>query len=245
MNKTASDAAVFVRGLVPKLASASTVDIVLAPPFTALDAVRGVLGPDSPIGLGAQNLFWEDAGAYTGEVSGPMLLDLGCRYVILGHSERRTIFAEPDTHVQKKVRATLKHGLRPIVCVGESLAQRDSGTTDLIITQQLTGGLNGLTEEEMARVIVAYEPVWAIGTGRAASTEQAVAVHRSIRRWLEAEWSATVANGTRILYGGSTTPKNIEGLLTSDQIDGALVGGACLEIDSFASMVALAQRRHG
>jgi triosephosphate isomerase len=245
MNKTASEASAFVRALVPKLELASGIDVVLAPPFTALATVRDVLGPASRIGLGAQNLFWEDAGAYTGEVSGPMLRDLGCRYAILGHSERRTIFLESDAQVQKKTRAALKHGLSPIVCLGESLAQRESGSTDQIITQQLKGSLTGLTAEEMATVIIAYEPIWAIGTGRAASVEQAVAVHRTIRSWLTTEWSAAVASGTRILYGGSTTPKNIEGLLASDQIDGALVGGACLELDSFASMLAATQRLRG
>jgi triosephosphate isomerase len=241
MNKTASEAAVFVRALLSRLPSASAVDVVLAPPFTALETVHTVLGPASPIGLAAQDLFWEDAGAYTGEISGPMLRDLGCGYVIVGHSERRTIFAEPDAHVRKKTRAALKHGLSPIVCIGESLAQRESGSTDRIVTAQLDGSLNGLTTEEVATVIIAYEPIWAIGTGKAATVEQAVAVHRVIRRWLETEWSAPVANRTRILYGGSTTPKNIEGLLASDQIDGALVGGACLELDSFASMLASAQ----
>jgi triosephosphate isomerase len=245
MNKTASEAGPFVQTLIQRLPSNSTVDVVLAPPLTALETVRAILGSTSPIGLGAQNLFWEDTGAYTGEVSAPMLKDLGCRYVILGHSERRTIFAESDVHVQKKIRAALRHGLSPILCVGESLQQRESGSTDQVITQQLGGSLGGLTAQDMAAVIIAYEPVWAIGTGKAATVEQAVAVHRAIRQWLEHEWSAAVADRTRILYGGSTTPKNIEGLLLSDQIDGALVGGACLDVESFASMIEIARRIRG
>ena len=242
MNKTASEAAVFVRALLPRLTAASAVDVVLAPPFTALDTVHTVLGPAPSIGLAAQDMFWEDAGAYTGEVSGPMLRDLGCGYVILGHSERRTIFAEQDTQVLNKTRAALKHGLTPIVCVGESLVQRESGSTDRIVMQQLEGSLGPLTLQDIATVIIAYEPVWAIGTGKAATVEQAVAVHRVIRQWFETKWSSAVANQARILYGGSTTPKNIEGLLAPEQIDGALVGGACLELDSFASMIASAQR---
>lgn len=245
MNKTASEAATFVRTLARRLATSSRVEVVLAPPFTALETVRTVLGPTSPIGLGAQNLFWEDTGAYTGEVSAAMLRDLGCRYVIIGHSERRTIFAESDAQIQKKLRAALGHGLHPLLCIGESLAQREAGSTDRLLTQQLAGGLSGLTAPEMDSVIVAYEPVWAIGTGRAATAEQAVEAHRTIRRWIETNWSTAVAAKTRILYGGSTTPNNIENLLQSDQIDGALVGGACLDVDSFASMVAVAQRVRG
>ena len=243
MNKTASEASTFVRELVDRLPPASaTVDIVLAPPFTALETVCTILGPSSPVGLGAQNMFWEDSGAYTGEVSAPMLRDLGCRYIILGHSERRTIFSENDAHLQKKIRAALTHGLNPVLCVGESLPQRESGSTDAVITQQLKGCLGGLTAKDMAALVIAYEPVWAIGTGKAATADQAVSAHRAIRGWLETEWSAAVADSTRILYGGSVTPKNIDSLLQSEQIDGALVGGACLQLDAFASIIAVAQR---
>jgi triosephosphate isomerase len=242
MNKTASEAAIFVRELVHRLPVSSAVDVALAPPFTALETVRAALSPLSPVGLCAQNLFWEDSGAYTGEVSAPMLRDLGCRYAILGHSERRTIFGEQDAGLHKKVRAALKHGIGPILCVGESLSQRETGTTDRVITQQLAGSLDGLTTQDMAMLTIAYEPVWAIGTGKAATPDQAVAAHRTIRQWLEATWSSVVAHATRILYGGSVTPQNIEALLKSDQIDGALVGGACLRLDSFANIVAVAQR---
>ncbi|MBH0201036.1 MAG: triose-phosphate isomerase [Nitrospira sp.] len=241
MNKTASEAAVFVRELKERLpAPSTTIELVVAPPFTALESVRIALGPSSPIQLGAQNLFWDDRGAYTGEVSAPMLTDLGCRYVILGHSERRILFGEQSDHIHKKIRAAHNHGLRPILCIGETLAERDNGTTDHVLTQQLRDGLSGLATETLAAVTVAYEPVWAIGTGKSATVDQAVAAHRTIRRVLAAIASPSIADGTRILYGGSVTPHNIESLLASDQIDGALVGGACLQVESFATIATVA-----
>jgi triosephosphate isomerase (TIM) len=241
MNKTASEATAFIRALSTRLPSLSrTSELVVAPPFTALESVRLALGPSSAIQLGAQNLCWEDCGAYTGEVSAPMLKDLGCRYVILGHSERRTLLGEQSDVIHKKIRAALKHGLRPILCIGESLAQRDSGTTDHVLTQQLRESLSGLATEALAGITIAYEPVWAIGTGKSATVDQAVAAHRTIRRFLTATWSSAVGEATRILYGGSVTPQNIESLLSSDQIDGALIGGACLEVDSFATIATVA-----
>lgn len=240
MNKTASEATTFVRELATRLPASSSVELVVAPPFTALESVRAALGPSSPIQLGAQNLFWEDHGAYTGEVSAPMLKDLGCRYVILGHSERRTLFGEQDDGIHKKIKAALNHGLRPILCIGESLAQRESGKTDGVLTQQLRGSLAELAPQAMAAIAVAYEPVWAIGTGKAATTDQAVAAHRVIREFLANSWSPATANAMRIVYGGSVTPQNIGLLLKSDQIDGALVGGACLELESFARIVSVA-----
>jgi triosephosphate isomerase len=241
MNKTASEAAIFVRELSQRLPGTSTgVEFVIAPPFTALESVRQVLGPRSPIHLGAQDMFWEDHGAYTGEISAPMLKDLGCRYVILGHSERRTLFGEQNDSIQKKIRAALKHELRPILCIGESLTQRDNGTTGDVLTQQLRESLCGLTGEAMAGVTVAYEPIWAIGTGKSATTEQAVAAHRTIRRVLAGTASSAIADRTRILYGGSVTPQNIESLLASDQVDGALIGGACLQVESFATIATVA-----
>ncbi|HEY5931998.1 MAG TPA: triose-phosphate isomerase [Nitrospira sp.] len=240
MNKTASEATAFIRALKARLPSPSTaIELVVVPPFTALESVRAALG-HSPIQLGAQNMFWEDQGAYTGEVSAPMLKDLGCRYVILGHSERRTLFGEQGDNIQKKIRAALNHGLRPILCIGESLAQRDNGSTDDVLTQQLRESLSGFTDEAMAGVTVAYEPIWAIGTGKSATTEQAVAAHRTIRRVLASVASPAIADRTRILYGGSVTPQNIESLLASDQIDGALIGGACLQVESFATIAAVA-----
>lgn len=240
MNKTASEAATFVRELAKRLPVSSSVELVVAPPFTALESVRAALGPSSPIQLGAQNLFWEDHGAYTGEVSAPMLKDLGCRYVILGHSERRTLFGEQDDGIHKKIRAALSHGLRPILCVGESLAQRERGKTDGVLTQQLRGSLAELAPQAMAAIAIAYEPVWAIGTGKAATSDQAVDAHRVIREFLASTWSPDTANAMRIVYGGSVTPQNIGSLLKSDQIDGALVGGACLELDSFARIASVA-----
>jgi triosephosphate isomerase len=240
MNKTASEAAAFVRELLKRLPTSPSVELVIAPPFTALESVHTALGHSSPIQLGAQNLFWEDHGAYTGEVSAPMLRDLGCRYVILGHSERRTIFGEQDQGIHQKIRAALKHGLKPILCVGESLGQRESGKTDVVVTQQLQGSLAELAPQAMATIAIAYEPVWAIGTGKAATTDQAVAAHRTIREFLARTWSPAIATATRFVYGGSVTPQNIESLLKSDQIDGALIGGACLQLDSFATIASVA-----
>lgn len=241
MNKTASEAATFIGELTRHLPKAplTGVELVVAPPFTALESVGRVLGSGSLIQLGAQNLFWEEHGAYTGEVSATMLKDLGCRYVILGHSERRTIFGEQNDGIRKKILAALTQGIRPILCIGESLAQRESGTTDTVLTQQLQETLSGLSPDFVATIAIAYEPIWAIGTGKAATIDQAVAAHRTIRQFLTSAWSSTVADTTRILYGGSVTPQNIESLLASDQIDGALIGGACLQVDSFATIARL------
>ena len=241
MNKTASEATAFIRDLQERLPESNNADVVLAPPFTALESARRALGPSSWISLGAQNVHWETHGAFTGEVSAPMLRDLGCSYVIVGHSERRALFGERDENIQKKVLAALRYGLSPILCVGESLAEREAGRTESVVTAQLTGSLAGLTTEDLATVTVAYEPVWAIGTGRAATTEMAVTVHRSIRLFVEAGWNSEIASAIRVLYGGSVTPQNIESLLVSDTIDGALVGGACLDPDSFATLVRIAQ----
>ena len=243
MNKTASEAAAFVRELLSKLPDTSNVDIVLAPPFIALESVRTVLGPSSKIKLGAQNLHWETQGAFTGEVSGPMLRDIGCTYVIIGHSERRTLFGERDGDVQKKVRAALAHGLKPILCVGESLEERETDRTDIVVIGQLTAALGDLTTKELSSVTIAYEPVWAIGTGRAATPEQAIAVHRSIRGFVASTWGQESASMIRILYGGSVTAQNAESLLSAEEIDGALVGGACLKSDSFATILAAAQKK--
>ncbi|NGZ02311.1 MAG: triose-phosphate isomerase [Nitrospira sp. WS238] len=241
MNKTASDAATFIRDLRERLRESSPpVELVVAPPFTALEAVRTALGPSSPLQLCAQNLFWEDQGAYTGEVSAPMLADLGCRYVILGHSERRTLFGEQGEGIKKKIQAALKHRLRPILCIGESLEQRESGATDDILTRQLNESLSGFTAEALDEVTIAYEPIWAIGTGKSATAEQAVAAHQTIRRVLASTFSPTFADSTRILYGGSVTPENIASLLASSHVDGALIGGACLRIDSFVTIAGIA-----
>jgi len=245
MNKTASEAARFARELIQSPLSAAVIDIVIAPPFTALAAVRDALGQASSIELGAQNLHWETHGAFTGEISAPMLKDLGCRYVILGHSERRAQFGERDDLIRKKLLAALTHGLNPILCVGESLHERESGITAEVIERQLKGCLAGFEPAQLAPLTIAYEPVWAIGTGKAATPDQAVDVHQLIRHTLETGWSASVAAATRILYGGSMTPQNVEGFLAFPDIDGALIGGACLQVDSFATIVRLAQKRIG
>jgi len=241
MNKTASEAAAFIRDFLKRVPASPHADVVVAPPFTALESVRNALGPSAWISLGAQDLHWEQHGAFTGEVSAPMLRDLACRYVIVGHSERRILFGEQDDHIQKKVRAALKHRLSPILCVGESLADREAGRTESVVTAQLQSSLAGLPTQDLANVTIAYEPVWAIGTGRAATTEQAVTMHRSIRLFVETGWNREHASAIRILYGGSVTPQNIESLLVSDAIDGALVGGACLDLDSFATIISFAQ----
>ena len=241
MNKTASEAAAFIRDLRERVSASPHADVVIAPPFTALETAYSALGPSSWINLCAQDVHWEEQGAFTGEVSAPMLRELGCRYVIVGHSERRTLFGEQDENIQKKVLAALKHGLSPILCVGESLAERETNRTESIVTAQLKVSLAGLTAQDLATVTVAYEPVWAIGTGRAATTEQAVTAHRSIRLFIETGWDSQTASAIRILYGGSVTPQNIESLLVSDAIDGALVGGACLNPNSFATIIDLAQ----
>ena len=245
MNKTASEAASFVHELVQKQLPTPAVEIVIAPPFTALDSVRQALGTSSSIGVAGQNLHWEDRGAFTGEVSAPMLKDLGCQYVILGHSERRALFGERDDVIQKKMATAFRHGLKPILCIGESLDEREAGRTREIITGQLKGGLAGFTATQLAMLTIAYEPVWAIGTGKAATPDQAILSHRTIRQFLQQEWSPALAQGIRILYGGSVTPQNVASFLVSDEIDGALVGGACLQVESFASIVDLAQKRSG
>lgn len=241
MNKTASDAATFIRALSERLHGLSPhVELVVAPPFTAMESVRMALGPSAPIQLGAQDMFWEDQGAYTGEVSAPMLVDLGCRYVILGHSERRTLFCEHGEGIGKKIRAARTHGIRPILCIGESLEQRESGKTDDVLAQQLNESLSGFTAEALNGITVAYEPIWAIGTGKSATIEQAVAAHQTIRRVLAATISPAIAGSTRILYGGSVTPQNIASLLASPHVDGALIGGACLQVDSFVTIASVA-----
>jgi triosephosphate isomerase len=240
LNKTASQADAFVRQLLALVTPPATVEVVLAPPFTALAAVQAALSPAPRFKLAAQNLFWEDQGAYTGEVSAPMLKDLGCDYVIVGHSERRYLFGERDDGINKKVLSALRHRLGPILCVGETLAQRERGATETVVTEQLLAGLSGVSKESLDGVTIAYEPVWAIGTGRAATAAQAQAVHETLRALLVRTWGAGPAERVRILYGGSVAPANARQFLTAESVDGALVGGACLDPDSFARIIALA-----
>ncbi len=241
MHKTASEAAVFVRRLSELAPPTDGIEIVLAPPFTSLPAAAQAASPSFPFALAAQNLHWEDKGPFTGEVSAPMLADLGCRYVILGHSERRRLFGEQDGDINKKVRAALRHGLQPILCLGESLAERDSGRTESVVTGQLLRCLDGASKDDALRVVIAYEPVWAIGTGRAADPAQAAAVHETLRHTLGNSWGGDAGQHVRILYGGSVAPDNAAAFLASPQIDGALVGGACLDPQSFATICTLAQ----
>ena len=211
-------------------------EVVLIPPFTATAQVREALG-HSPVGLGGQNCHWEDKGAFTGEVSAAMLKDAGCGYVLVGHSERRQFFGETDATVNKKLRAVLKNGLCPVFCLGETLAEREEGRTELRVVGQLAGGLEGLTGDEFERVVVAYEPVWAIGTGRTAIPAQAEEVHGLIRRELSKKYGQGVAACAIIIYGGSVKPDNALVLYQEKDIDGFLVGGASLEAGSFITII--------
>ena len=215
-------------------------EIVVAPPFSVLETAARLLA-DTPIRLAAQNLHWEPHGAFTGEVSGPMLKEAGCTYVILGHSERRQYFAETDESVARKVRAARRDGLLPIVCVGESLEERESGATLAVIDRQIRGALQdsevGQDPTALTGLVIAYEPIWAIGTGRSATPDQAQEVHATIRATLSSLTSPATADTTRLLYGGSVKPDTIDDLMAQPDIDGALVGGASLQADSFARVV--------
>jgi triosephosphate isomerase len=236
MYKTLQETVQFIEEFKPLVKSSIHCDIVIAPPFTALsEAVKAARG--SNIGISAQDLFWEREGAFTGEVSASMLADLGSRYTIIGHSERRQYFGETDETVNKKIRAALNGTLIPIVCVGETLAEREAGQTRPVIETQCHQGFAGLTGADFSHIIVAYEPVWAIGTGRTATPELAEEVHEVIRSWIQQQFGERVAQGLRILYGGSVKPENVKGLMAQSDIDGALVGGASLNADSFARIV--------
>jgi triosephosphate isomerase len=238
MYKLRSEAAALASALRAGLGDAlATRDVVVAPPFTAIAAVAEALR-GSGIGLAAQNVHFEKEGAFTGEVSAPMLKDAGCTHVIVGHSERRQYFGETDEGVAKKAAAALAHGLTPIVCVGEMLAEREAGRTMDVVGRQVDGALKGLSSEAMAGVLVAYEPVWAIGTGKVATPEQAEEVHAFIRGRVAASHGAATAQGLRILYGGSVKPDNIASLMAQPDVDGALVGGASLTAESFLKIVA-------
>ncbi len=236
MNKTAAEAAALVGELRPLVSDVSNVDVVVCPPFTALAAVAPAL-VGTNIELGAQNMHWEKSGAYTGEVSAEMLLTLGCRYVILGHSERRQYFHETNSEINKKVKAALAAGLTPILCVGETLEEREDGQTKTIVKEHVTGGLLGLSPDQVGKVVIAYEPVWAIGTGKTATPDQAQAVHAFIRNVLKQISNSAIADTVRIQYGGSMKPENAKELMGKPDIDGGLIGGAALKADSFAAIV--------
>jgi len=216
--------------------SASKAKAIVCPPFTSLETAY-TLVKDSNIGLGAQNMYFEDSGAFTGEISAQMLKSAGCQYVILGHSERRTIFGETDEVINKKMKKALASGLLPIFCLGETLDEREKGITFDVVKTQLHGGLAGLTETDLDKVIIAYEPVWAIGTGKVATPAQAQEVHAFIRGLVKEKFGAAAADKMIIQYGGSVKPDNAKELLSQPDIDGALVGGACLKADSFAGII--------
>ncbi len=236
MYKTPTEARAFFNAFKPLVAAATHCDIVIAPPFPALaaavEAVRG-----TPISIAAQNLHWAKEGAFTGEISTAMLVDSGCRGVIIGHSERRQFFGDTDDWVNKKLRAALDAGLEPIVCVGETLQEREAKQTEVVLERQFRGAVASLTAAEFSRIIVAYEPVWAIGTGRTATPEMAAEAHRFLRQLAATSFTPERAAALRILYGGSVKPDTIKGLMAQIEIDGALVGGASLDPQSFASIV--------
>jgi len=236
MYKTAAETRAFFQAFAPLVAASKHCDIIVAPPFTALAAaVESARG--TSIGIAAQNLYWEREGAFTGEISARMLVDAGCRAVIVGHSERRQFFGDTDETVCRKTKSALEAGLTPIVCVGEHLAEREANLTNSVLQRQCEGGFASLTPAEFSRILIAYEPVWAIGTGRTATPEMAADAHRDIRGFVAALYTQEIASALRILYGGSVKPENIKGLMAQDEIDGALVGGASLDPKSFAAIV--------
>jgi triosephosphate isomerase len=239
MNKTAGEAVSMLKALKNAVADVKDVEILLCPVFTSLYAANEEI-KGSNIKLGAQNLFWEPKGAFTGEISPSMVKDTGCSYVIIGHSERRQYFGETDETVNKKTKAAFSAGLIPVVCVGETLKEREDDVTFKVIEKQIRDGLAGLSAEQASSLVIAYEPVWAIGTGKTATPEQAQEVHAFIRK-LYAEIYKDAADKARILYGGSVNPKNVSELMKKDDIDGGLVGGASLEADSFAQLVKYAK----
>ena len=236
MYKNTAETKSFFEKFLPLVANSAHCDVAICPTFVNLPAaVEAAAG--TRVGIGAQNMYWAKEGAFTGEVSGPMLLAVGATYVIIGHSERRQFFGETDETVLKRTIAALDTGLIPIVCVGEVLAERESEQTNALLAKQFRGGIAGLSAEQFAKIVIAYEPVWAIGTGKVATPEIAADAHRAIRSEIEKQYGPAAAQATRILYGGSVKPDNVKGLMAQPEIDGALVGGASLEANSFASVV--------
>ena len=238
MNLTLAEAAQLVKAIAHGIKGLDGVEVLVAPPFTTLVRVKEAIGK-APIFLSGQNMHWEAQGAFTGEVSAAMLADVGCTHVILGHSERRTLFGETDEVIDRKASAAVKKGLIPVVCIGETLEEREKGLTFQIIERQLSLSLKSFREGKSLPLttILAYEPVWAIGTGRTATPEQAQEVHQFIRQWLKAQFGDPTAQAVRILYGGSVKPDNVRDLMSKPDIDGALVGGASLKPESFLPIV--------
>lgn len=237
MNTSRAEGAALAAAIAAKVGAASDVEVAVCPPALYLEAVgKALVG--SAVGLGAQNCYHEAKGAFTGEISPQMLADIGCRYVILGHSERRAIFQESNQAINRKVQAALAAGLTPILCVGETLAERQADRTSAVVREQMEGSLAGLSADQMHKIVIAYEPVWAIGTGVVATPEQAEAVHADLRSLLESRYNSEVASNVRIQYGGSVNAENAASLLGQPNIDGALVGGASLKADGFMAIVA-------
>jgi triosephosphate isomerase len=236
MYKTIAETRAFFSAFAPLVADSKHCDIVIAPPFTAISTAAEA-AKNTNIAVSGQNVSWSKEGAFTGEVSAPMLAEAGCRYIIIGHSERRQLFRESDDNVAKKTLMALEGGLIPIVCLGETGEERDAGLTEEVLRRQFSGGPGALTPDEFSRILIAYEPVWAIGTGRTATPEIAADAHRLLRRCAGEWFSVPIASALRILYGGSVKPDNIKGLMAQEELDGALVGGASLDPKSFASIV--------
>lgn len=236
MNMTLPQTEELLNGLKQRVRTGEAVEVVVAPPFTSLVTARSIL-QGTPIGLAAQNMYAEDFGPYTGEISAPMLVSAGCGWVIIGHSERRQHFGEMDSLINRKIKKALEHGLKVIFCVGETLAERQGGRTEDVVHRQLLQGLDEVPEASMKQVVIAYEPVWAIGTGNTATPEQAQEMHRLIRQWLADLYSPQTAQALRIVYGGSVNAANCRDLLSQPDIDGALVGGASLDVDSFCAII--------
>lgn len=236
MYKTPEESIALSSGIKRGLFNVENIEVVLCPPFTSLGDVKDVI-QDTNISLGAQNMYWEAEGAFTGEISPKMLKETGCKYVIIGHSERRAYFGETNVTVNKKIKSALKEGLLPIMCVGEKSEERESGKTFDVITEHVEKGLLDISAAEILKIVIAYEPVWAIGTGKNATPAQAQEVHKFIRDLLAKKYGKDISGKIRIQYGGSVKPANIESLIKEKDIDGALVGGASLKVDSFVDMI--------
>lgn len=238
MNMLPEQGVSLVSGIWERIAGQEKVDVIVCPPFVDIPAVGGAIREKGmEIGLGAQNMHWEESGAFTGEVSPDMLTDLGVSYVIIGHSERRQLFCEQDQGVNRKVRSALEHGIVPIMCVGETLKQREAGETETVVLNQVKRGLFELEPEQASRVILAYEPIWAIGTGKAATAEDADEVIKMMRGTLAETFGTSIGENVRIQYGGSVKPDNVSELMAMENIDGALVGGASLKAEDFAKLI--------
>jgi triosephosphate isomerase len=236
MHKTGTEAVQAAKTLKTLVAGVTSVEVMIAPAFTALAQVSAQIA-SSNIALGAQNMHWEPKGAYTGEIAPGMIVDAGCRYVILGHSERRQLFGETDHTVNQKIRAAVEAGLRPVFCIGESEAERDGGLTFSVLDKQIQKGLESFVLQDLQSLVVAYEPVWAIGTGKTATKDQAQEVHAHVRSELAKMFGAGFAQNVRILYGGSVKPSNVKELMAMPDVDGALVGGASLDPETFSQLV--------